>query len=59
LLKHLACRLKKVQGKKKRDTAAAEIAKQVATDTAQDELPVGEDEWGGNLLSSKDDDVIF
>jgi len=64
-------RLKKVQGKKKRDAEAAE-AKRIAELAAQDlesgpaahaEPPAdtsAEDEITGvDLLSSKDDDVIF
>ncbi|KAI0928693.1 H(+)-transporting V1 sector ATPase subunit D, variant 2 [Taiwanofungus camphoratus] len=53
-------RLKKVQGKKKRDAEAAEAQKRAI---AQAELP---DDFapdlaggGGDLLSSKDEDVIF
>jgi hypothetical protein len=53
-----------VQGKKKRDTAAAESARQAAAaiaDTEQIEALAGDDEWGGstNFLSNKDDDIIF
>ncbi|KXN92222.1 V-type proton ATPase subunit D [Leucoagaricus sp. SymC.cos] len=51
-------RLKKVQGKKKRDSAA-----KVAEDSLQDKPPIIEpsiqDEASANLLSTKDEDVIF
>jgi len=53
-------RLKKVQGKKKRDIAARESAK-VAEQAAHDEYEshqLAKDE-GGDLLQSKDEDVIF
>jgi len=55
-------RLKKVQGKKKRDAAAresaraAEEADNVALEAPE---PTTDDEGGGDLLSSKDEDVIF
>ena len=55
-------RLKKVQGKKKRDHAAAELEKQVAEDgELLLEPPLYEDgeSGSGDLLSSKDEDVIF
>lgn len=53
-------RLKKVQGKKKRDAEAAEVQRKLLeqTETVPDftpELGGG----GGDLLSSKDEDVIF
>jgi len=55
-------RLKKVQGKKKRDAAVAE-AKRNAERELQGQPPVAyeveEEEGGGDLLSSKDEDVIF
>lgn len=53
-------RLKKVQGKKKRDTAAREAAQEqnkqptTAVDSSLDDT-----EGAGDLLSSKDEDVIF
>ena len=53
-------RLKKVQGKKKRDTAAREAAQEknkqptTAVDSSLDDT-----EGTGDLLSSKDEDVIF
>lgn len=59
------CRLKKVQGKKKRDAEAADKLKQaMADESAQvDELVGGSVPehagGGGDLLSSKDEDVIF
>lgn len=59
LLKYMA-RLKKVQGKKKRDSAA-----KTAEETAQDRLPMIEasiqedEEVAANLLSTRDEDVIF
>jgi hypothetical protein len=55
-------RLKKVQGKKKRDHAAAELKKQELADAEGGDPPLvdGEgDEADTNLLSSKDEDVIF
>lgn len=58
-------RLKKVQGKKKRDAAIAE-SKRLENERQDEEgaepgATVGgiEDEEGGDLLKSKDDDVIF
>jgi len=60
-------RLKKVQGKKKRDLAARDAAKQ-AEETEDGEAAKGDqsaqtvavdDEVSGDLLSSKDEDVIF
>jgi len=64
-------RLKKVQGKKKRDTEAAE-AKRIAELAAQDlesgttaptapsaDVPVDDESTADNLLSTKDVDVIF
>lgn len=60
-------RLKKVQGKKKRDVAAREserAAGQEGTDVYEEtQAPVDADsgggDGGGDLLSSKDEDVIF
>jgi V-type H+-transporting ATPase subunit D len=49
-------RLKKVQGKKKRDTAAAAAAKELAGVETYEEVDEG---GGGDLLSTKDEDVIF
>jgi V-type H+-transporting ATPase subunit D len=58
----IICRLKKVQGKKKRDVAAREAAlaliKSSATEESFDVASTGE-EGSTDLLSSKDDDVIF
>ena len=56
-------RLKKVQGKKKRDVAARESARAAEqrdndVTEATGEVTV-DDEGGGDLLSSKDEDVIF
>ena len=63
-------RLKKVQGKKKRDAAAAE-AKRIADLAAQDvesdvaapapaaAAPMVDDSISTDLLSSKDADIIF
>lgn len=53
-------RLKKVQGKKKRDAEAAEVQRRLieeaeVTADFTPELGGG----GGDLLSSKDEDVIF
>jgi V-type H+-transporting ATPase subunit D len=72
MLKMLAnYRLKKVQGKKKRDAEAAE-AKRKAELAAQDlesdsaapvvpsaEVPAGDEDEAVDLLNSKDNDVIF
>jgi V-type H+-transporting ATPase subunit D len=53
-------RLKKVQGKKKRDTAARDAAQQALGELAsQEDHDERGAEGGGNLLSSKDEDVIF
>ncbi|KIM87220.1 hypothetical protein PILCRDRAFT_64185 [Piloderma croceum F 1598] len=52
-------RLKKVQGKKKRDLAARESARAAEeADNVALEATI-DDEGGGDLLSSKDEDVIF
>jgi V-type H+-transporting ATPase subunit D len=54
-------RLKKVQGKKKRDAAAADVAR-AAIDAAETADAQPEDEGGvttGDLLNDKDEDVIF
>jgi len=53
-------RLKKVQGKKKRDATArdAELALVEASATEEESLDVVE-EGSADLLSSKDEDVIF
>lgn len=57
-------RLKKVQGKKKRDAAVAE-AKRMAEQELHEKPPAAyeteekEQGGGGDLLSSKDQDVIF
>jgi len=59
-------RLKKVQGKKKRDAAIAD-AKKAESDRQAEENGVSaasapfieEDDVSGDLLKSKDDDVIF
>jgi V-type H+-transporting ATPase subunit D len=62
----IPCRLKKVQGKKKRDAEKAEAAKRIAADAdgeAGDEVKREETpstaEQAGNLLNAKDEDVIF
>lgn len=59
-------RLKKVQGKKKRDAAVADALKaendRLAEENAQSAPPpslIDDDEVSGDLLKSKDDDVIF
>lgn len=56
-------RLKKVQGKKKRDVAARESARAAEQGDNDVTEATGEvtvdDEGGGDLLSSKDEDVIF
>jgi len=60
------CRLKKVQGKKKRDAETAEAAKRTEAEIAGeggDEVETKEApptaEPAGNLLNNKDEDVIF
>lgn len=60
----LNLRLKKVQGKKKRDAEAADakkLAESANAETAALPTAVDTDETsgGGDLLSSKDEDVIF
>jgi len=59
-------RLKKVQGKKKRDAEAAELVRKKLLEDAGEvqEVPealedVLDEERGQDLLSSKDEDVIF
>lgn len=52
-------RLKKVQGKKKRDTAARDAVQAALAETADQEIDYDEGEQASNLLSSKDQDVIF
>jgi len=53
--------LKKVQGKKKRDTAAADLVRQAAAEETIVEVEAGINDpgEGANLLNSKDEDVIF
>lgn len=58
----LHIRLKKVQGKKKRDAALAETKRKAETEEkGKPEVVLEPDEGGGDtdLLSSKDQDVIF
>lgn len=58
----ITCRLKKVQGKKKRDAAAREAAQALVEPSAAEEsfdLAVTGEDGSADLLSSKDDDVIF
>lgn len=63
------CRLKKVQGKKKRDAEKAEAARKLKESAEAGEADTG-DEFGtagtplnpeqtGDLLNDKDEDVIF
>ena len=56
-------RLKKVQGKKKRDAEAAEKQQKAAAANSVDVQEITDVEvdaaGGGDLLSSKDEDVIF
>ncbi|KAJ3796392.1 ATP synthase subunit D-domain-containing protein [Lentinula aff. detonsa] len=53
-------RLKKVQGKKKRDNAARQLEQESVSEEAQASAVEGEqDEQAVDLLSSKDSDVIF
>ena len=56
-----ADRLKKVQGKKKRDHEAAELKKRTAGDSqlSLEPPPYDGDDGNLNLLSTKDEDVIF
>ena len=56
-----ACSLKKVQGKKKRDTADRQAVREEETHepTAVDKSIAEEGTGGVDLLSSKDEDVIF
>ena len=51
-----ACRLKKVQAKKKRDAAQAEERRAIE---AAPPAPDGPDESSSNLLATKDEDIIF
>ena len=60
------CRLKKVQGKKKRDAEKAEAEKRIAAGAGGetgDEIKIEEahstTEQAGNLLNDKDEDIIF
>lgn len=61
-----SCRLKKVQGKKKRDAEKAEALKKIEADAAGEtggetkttEAP-STTERVGDLLNDKDEDVIF
>ena len=50
-----------MQGKKKRDAEAAEVLKRAKeqTDDVPDTLTSEDAGGGGDLLSSKDEDVIF
>ncbi|KAI5116800.1 hypothetical protein M0805_001802 [Coniferiporia weirii] len=54
-------RLKKVQGKKKRDQAVADAIRAAQGNSFEDTLPPVEsgDTGGGDLLSGKDEDIIF
>ena len=54
--------LKKVQGKKKRDAEATEAARKANDEAAEASVPAPADlsePSAGDLLSSKDEDVIF
>jgi V-type H+-transporting ATPase subunit D len=58
----IICRLKKVQGKKKRDAAAREAEQALVEPSATEEsfdVTVTGEEGSADLLSSKDADVIF
>ena len=58
----IKCRLKKVQGKKKRDATARDAAQALVEASAPEEtfdVAVTGEEVSTDLLSSKDDDVIF
>ncbi|KAJ6597021.1 ATP synthase subunit D-domain-containing protein [Mycena vulgaris] len=52
-------RLKKVQGKKKRDTAARDAEAAAIAETTPPEFEDFGDNGPGDLLSSKDEDIIF
>ena len=54
-------RLKKVQGKKKRDTEKADAAKMMeeAVGETDDEVKAKEEPSTGDLLTDRDEDVIF
>ena len=56
---HAFPRLKKVQGKKKRDTAAKDAAQASITETVEQEVESEGSKEPTDLLSSKDEDVIF
>lgn len=51
--------MKKVQGKKKRDTAARQLEEAAKGAPDQEAIFTADDEATTDLLSSKDDDVIF
>ena len=53
-------RLKKVQGKKKRDAAVADKKREEMKRMGEEVRPVESGDTGGaDLLASKDEDVIF
>ena len=52
-------RLKKVQGKKKRDTAARDAVQAAITQTAEREIENKSSKEATDLLSGKDEDGIF
>ena len=53
-------RLKKVQGKKKRDAAKADAEREELARSGLDVQPLESGDTGGaDLLASKDEDVIF
>ena len=61
-----SCRLKKVQGKKKRDADKAEATKRIEAGAAGDTGDEVETKWAtstaksaGDLLNERDEDVIF
>lgn len=55
--------MKKVQGKKKRDQAAADALRALQQENAPDDQPFAPiesgDTGGGDLLVEKDEDIIF
>lgn len=53
----MGCRLKKVQGKKKERKAIAE--QEMVTEQLPEEFEDSGNGGGGDLLSTKDEDVIF
>ena len=59
LCSEVSLRLKKVQGKKKRDAEAAEAARRAAAEADErvENIEIGG--GGGDIIDTKDEDVIF